>query len=632
MRNTGLSFRTFYSFTVLSTLSTISFGCYAADKSAAKRPNIVWFLTEDLSPQYLSLFNDGRGCDMPNVKMLADEGIIYTNAYSSAPVSSAARTTLITGCYAPRFAGSLHRKLEPLPMPQGLSMFPTYLRKAGYETYNVVKTDYNVILDENAWTEISGKIDSWTKRPDKSKPFFLMRSQLDTHESKLQFDYNTYMTKKTVTDPGKVYVHDYLPDTDLMRYTYATFYDRIHDSDKALGKLIELLKREGEFDNTFIFFFGDNGGSLPGTKGYTNDLGLHVPMVVYIPKNYRGEVKQHINSIQNGLVSFIDLGPTVLNIAGAEIPKQMDGTPFLGKNANENGNKEIFCYGDRYDEMYSFNRVVRKGNYSYERVFQPYHPKSLHAYYRYQQLAFMEWKNMFNAGRLNDFQSEFYRPSAPERLYDLSVDPQQKHNLAGDPAYASVLKEIRKDQTSYLVKKADLGFFPEAIIYEEGFENPDNFGNANRHRIKRFMQVANLQLLPFDKAKAELEKALVSDDDVERWWALTTCAYFGVKAKSLEPFALTLLDDDRSFNRARAMVFLARLGVNDSGMNVYSILRHSKSGAETMVVLNDFTYLVEAKLIPPFRMTEADTPKMCIGVDRRIIYMNQCYDALNKNK
>ena len=189
MKKLIFTYRTYSSLAVLSLFVNASSDCLASNKDMKKKPNIVWFLTEDLSPQYLSLFNNGKGCDMPNVERLAKEGIIYTNAYSSAPVSSAARTTLITGCYAPRFGGALHRRLEPLPMPKDLNMFPTYLRKAGYETYNVIKTDYNVVLDENAWTNIKGKIDSWTKRPDKSKPFFLMRSQLDTHESRLQFSY-----------------------------------------------------------------------------------------------------------------------------------------------------------------------------------------------------------------------------------------------------------------------------------------------------------------------------------------------------------------------------------------------------------------------------------------------------------
>lgn len=159
---------------ILYSFGFFSFACasIAADKVKQERPNIVWFLTEDLSPHYLALFNNGKGAGNSHVRQMAEHGLIYTNAYSNAPVSSAARTTLITGCYAPRFAGSFHRRLQPLVMPEGLNMFPTYLRQAGYYTCNAQKTDYNVQLDKGAWDEIKGELNTWRNRPDKSKPFF----------------------------------------------------------------------------------------------------------------------------------------------------------------------------------------------------------------------------------------------------------------------------------------------------------------------------------------------------------------------------------------------------------------------------------------------------------------------------
>ena len=118
-----------------------------AQETLGERPNFVWFMAEDVSKHYLSLYNDGKyGADTPNVDKLAGEGIVFENAYCNAPVSSAARSTLITGCYAPRLGISFHRKLEQVPMPEELNMFPAYLRKAGYYTSNAAKTDYNCFL------------------------------------------------------------------------------------------------------------------------------------------------------------------------------------------------------------------------------------------------------------------------------------------------------------------------------------------------------------------------------------------------------------------------------------------------------------------------------------------------------
>ena len=94
-------------------------------------------------------------------------------------------------------------------------------------------------------------------------------------------------------NPDDVFIHPNHPDTKLFRYTYATFYDRIQDSDNELGELMEMLKADGELDNTFVFYFGDNGGSLPFSKGYTTETGLHVPMIVYVPKKWRNRSKLH---------------------------------------------------------------------------------------------------------------------------------------------------------------------------------------------------------------------------------------------------------------------------------------------------------------------------------------------------
>ena len=88
-----------------------------------------------------------------------------------------------------------------------------------------------------------------------------------------------------------------------------------------------------------------------------------------------------------------------------------------------NDRDEVYGYGDRFDELYAFNRTVRKGRFKYSRNFQPYHSKSLYAFYRYKQAAFREWKELYAKGMLNEIQKRFFEPQGAEELYDLSVDP-----------------------------------------------------------------------------------------------------------------------------------------------------------------------------------------------------------------
>ncbi len=616
---------------ILFSFGVFSFACSltAADKVKQERPNIVWFLTEDLSPHYLALFNNGKGAETPNVRQMAEHGLIYTNAYSNAPVSSAARTTLITGCYAPRFAGSFHRRLQPMVMPEGLNMFPTYLRQAGYYTCNAQKTDYNVQLDKDAWDEIKGELNTWHNRPDKSKPFFFQRNNLLTHESKLFFDDDTYRNVKTKNDPGKVNVHPSLADTKLVRYTYATFYDRINDSDKELGELIEMLREENVLDNTFIFYFGDNGGSLPGTKGYTDDMGIHVPLVVYVPEKWKDKIGKEYGSIETDPVSFMDFAPTVLNLAGINVPQQMDGKPFLGRNTSTKDNV-VFGYGDRFDELYAFNRSVRKGKFRYARNFLPYHTQSLFAFYRYKQTAFREWRDLYTEGKLNRVQRSFFEPFGPEELYNLEKDPYETRNLANDPQYKSIVAELRGELKSYLINKADLGFFPETIILEEAMTNPATFGEKNKGRIKSFVEIADLQTTAYSKdTEKQLYKALHSTDPVVRWWGITSCAYFSKQSSALKAEVSKLLTDERSFVRSRAMVLLSMYDQRYAKKDILTVLDHAKTGAETLLILNDLTYMVENELLRPFGLKMNEIKEECAGVDWRLKYLNSFVKADN---
>ena len=603
-------------------LGGLTLVCGAVCAQETQRPNIVWFLTEDLSPHYMAIYNDGEGAATPNVERLAAHGVRYTNAYSNAPVSSAARTTLITGCYAPRLAGSLHRRLQPMVMPEGLRMFPTYFRRAGYYTCNAQKTDYNVVLDKEAWCEIKGELDSWRFRPDKSRPFFFQRSNMLTHESKLQFDSVTWQTVVPRHDMNRVRIHATLPTTALERYTYATFYDRIADSDAELGRLIDMLEQEGELDNTFIFYFGDNGGSLPGTKGYTNDIGIHVPLVVYIPDRWKDKLGIPLGSVDERIVSFVDFAPTILRLAGLDIPDEMDGRPFLGESDSP---QERFAvgYGDRFDELYAFNRTLRQGKYRYARNYIPYHTRSLFAFYRYKQLAFREYKDLYAAGALNDEQSAFFEKMGPEELYDLERDPDETTNLVDDPALRPVVDSMRQALNRYMIDKCDLGFFPECVILEEAMASPSRFGEAHRQQIASYVAVADLQLDDYTPAtQRQLRQAIASDDAVLRWWGLTSAAWFTSAGRSPQIDARALLSDERSFVRSRAAILCAMQGERLGKEQWLSILNHARNGAEVLLVLNDLTYAVEQGLVEPFALEMSELRFTCTGVDWRLQYLN----------
>ncbi len=563
------------------------YGQSKSDQQDPVRPNIVWITSEDNSKHYMSLF-DEHGVETPNIAALAKEGLLYTHAFSNAPVCSVARSTIITGCYAPRIGAQFHRKIKKVPMPNDLKMFPEYLREAGYYTTNNSKEDYNLEKSPDVWDESSNKA-SWKNRaPD--QPFFHMVNIGVTHESSLHFDRNEMNTKGTHTPVREVYVQPNHPNTALFRYTNATYRDRIQQMDQRLGEIVSELEGDGQMDNTIIFYFGDHGGVLPGSKGYLYETGLHVPMVVYVPPKYRKILGVEAGTEATGFVSFIDLGPTALALAGVDVPTEMDGKPFLGSQVDRQEvvkRDETYSYADRFDEKYDMVRAVRKGKYKYIRSFQPYNVDGLMNNYRYKQLAYQEWDSLYRAGTLNKAQSRFFEMRPPEMLFDVEVDPYETNNLTGDPEYHDKLVELRNKLNHWLAGMPDLSFYPEYVLINEAFDNPVKFGQNHKKDIQTYLNTANLCLQDFSKAKDHLKDALKSEDPWQRYWALIACVSMNETSGLLDSQIAQLMDSDPvPLNRVQAALYWALKKEEDPSSVMTQALYDATYPAEGLRILN----------------------------------------------
>ena len=589
---------------------------------AADRPNIVWILSEDNSKHYLKLFDDA-GAPTPHIEAMANHGVIFEHAFSCSPVCSVARTTLITGCTGPRIGTQFHRKLKLAAMPEGVRMFPAYLREAGYYTSNNRKKDYNAVEGKGVWDASSGKA-SWRRRPSEETPFFHMQSHGTSHESSLHFSEKQMKRDTLKTDPAKVTLAPYHPDTKLYRYTYARYHDRIRQIDGIVGKLVADLKKDGLLEDTFIFYFGDHGGVLPRSKGYIYESGLHVPLVVRIPENWKDRIDVSLGSRVKGFVSFVDFGPTTLNLAGVSIPKGIDGKPFLGKGVTldeVNRRDEAFGYADRFDEKYELCRSLRKGRYKYIRNFEAFYPDGLQNNYRYRMLAFEQWRTLYKEGELNAAQQQFFRPKKAEGLYDVEEDPHEIRNLAGDPAHAETLKGMRRRLTDRLKALPDLSLFPENVLVDGAMDNPVAFGRSHKGEIAKLVDVANLALLPFEEARPGLEAALTSKKPWERYWAATACAIFGQQAKPLADTTKRLLEDEALLVRVRAAEFLAIIGAGDPRPVIRKVLQTSESHVETLIALNSVVFLRDGGPGIAFDFSKSDVRSKGGQVGRRIDYL-----------
>lgn len=558
-------------------------------------PNIVWITSEDNSKHYLELF-DEDGVETPNIEMLAEEGVIFRHAFSNAPVCSVARSTLISGTYSPRTGAQFHRKISKVPLPDSLNMFPAYLKEAGYYTANNSKEDYNFIKNEGVWDE-SSKTATYRNRRT-GQPFFYVHNLGVSHESGLHFTAEQMDTTTTGSPAKASKVFPNHPETELFKFTNSFYRDKIQEMDRQVGAVVIQLKEDNLFDSTIIFYFGDHGGVLPGSKGYLYETGVHIPLVVYIPTAYRESVSLPIGSSQDGFVSFIDFGPTVLNLAGIQVPDQMDGIPFLGAgvSAEQLSHRQLtFSYADRFDEKYDMVRAVRKGKFKYIRNYQPFNFDGLMNNYRYKMLAYQQWDSLYRADALNPVQSAFFETKPPEMLYDLDQDPHETNNLATSLEYQNQLSDMREQLDQWVKGMPDLSFYPEHFLIENAFENPVAFGRAHQNDIAKYIRTSNLALSPFKEVRKELRESLSSQDPWERYWALIGCSTFGVEAGELLPYIeKASLEDSELINRARAAEYLGLTGQGNPVAVITEALYASEQPAEALLILNSIILMQSA--------------------------------------
>jgi uncharacterized sulfatase len=431
---------------------------------AAERPNIVFLTCEDISPN-LGCYGDPDAIT-PNLDRLAAQGARFTRAFSHSPVCAPTRSGIITGMY-PTTMGSHHMRSKLTKAPP---LFTDYLKKAGYTVCwpaggGIGKTDFN-FDPPKGWADVT---DDWTKKPEVLKPpFFAVYNITVTHESqaratRFQYAKNTARLKPNERrDPNKVRLPPYYPDTWAVRDCVATYHDNITAMDYVVGDVLKVLDDNKLGENTVVIFYGDHGAGLSRAKRWPYDSGLRVPFLVRWP----GQVRP--GSVREDLTCFLDLAPTALALAGAEVPPHMQGRVFLGEKARP-APKYVFAARDRMDETYDRIRSVRGERYRYVRNFHPELPYMQYINYMDEMPIMRDWRRLAFEGKLNPTQMLFMSRTKPEEeLYDLDADPHEVKNLAGDPAHQPVLKEMRAALDKWMIDTKDLGEVPEKELIKRG--------------------------------------------------------------------------------------------------------------------------------------------------------------------
>ncbi len=449
-----------------------------AQAEDAKPLNIVWLSVEDMSP-WIGPYGDNT-VPTPNLDKLAAQGVTYDNAFATSPVCAPARSSIITGMFATRIGTMQMRNGNPssaavkknpdaykdIPGYEGLPpawvrCFPEHLRAAGYYCTNNSKQDYQFKAPKTVWDESSNKA-TWKNRQD-GQPFFAIFNHTGTHESK---GFPKAKRNPPAMKPSALKIPPIYPDTPAVRDAMARTYNNIAAMDKWVGQKIKELEDAGELDNTVIVYWSDHGVGLPRGKRSCFDTGLRVPVIVRYPDG------KDAGTRSDRVISFVDLGPSALSLAGIKPDERLDGTPFLGEHATERDdyrNGYAYANADRFDAEREQTRSISDGRYRYTRNYMTDVPYLLPVAYREQIPMTYDLYKLRETGSDDPAHWQFVAKERPaEEFYDSQADPWEYKNLIDAPEHQERIKAMRGKLEAWIKDTGDLGFvLPETKLVKE---------------------------------------------------------------------------------------------------------------------------------------------------------------------
>ena len=447
-----------------------------------ERPNILVIMADDMSLRINALGD--KTAITPNLDELVKNGTSYMNAFTTAGVCACSRSALLTGKNQISI-GSMHMRTSSggsvpyLAVPEAhIKAFPEILRKHGYFTFTNDKLDYQF----SGIFPGSGPFTIWNSEKDKfgwrnrknSEPFFGMINLIITHESGIfrgkmnsvdtqaikLMQQTRQMLYEAPVKPENVIVPPFLPDTPEVRKDIARAYNNIYILDIEVKEIIDQLKKDNILDDTIIIFTSDHGDGLPRYKRELFDTGINVPFIILVPKKFSSWQKPSEKIYD--LVSFLDIAPTVLNLAGVSIPSYMDGKSIFGNEKNE----YIFAARDRLDSFKGKTRAVRNKDYKFIKNYSLGIVGAQKLSFRENLMSMKELRKMYENNELNEIQKIWLELIPELQLYDLNNDPYEINNLAYDPNYKDKVLLLENVLEQWIEKNNFHGHLEEEDLIE----------------------------------------------------------------------------------------------------------------------------------------------------------------------
>jgi len=448
--------RTFLKLSALSGLC----GCWPQETQAAQnapRPNILWIISEDTSPDFACYGN--KDLKTPAFDKLAAEGMRCTNAFTTASVCSPSRSAFMTGMYQTAIGAHHHRSHENdgYTLPEPVKLITETFRTAGYFIAYSGKKDFNFHVDR-FWGGTT-----WSARRS-GQPFFAVHNLSLTHRP-FKRDAQHPIDPAALTS-----LPPYYPDHPIARRDWADYLESLQRLDRDVAAVLKKLDDDGLSDNTVVVYFGDHGRPHVRDKQWLYDGGIRIPLLIRWP----GHISAGL--VNDDLISAIDVAPTCMAMAGIMPHAHLQGKVFWGENIQKRD--VIIAARDRTGETTDRIRCIRDKRFKYIRNFMPGKPYTQFNGYKAQQYPVLALLHVLHQqGKLTAQQALFMADKRPpEELYDIIDDPHELCNLADDPVHREQIERFRKMLDQWMAQTGDQGAIPEdAELLKKEQESKDKF-------------------------------------------------------------------------------------------------------------------------------------------------------------
>lgn len=461
-------------------------------KETANSPNILFCISDDQTWLHAGAYDDNV-VKTPVFDQIANEGILFNNAFTSVPACAPSRAAILTGRnFYELEEAACHFSL----FPEKFKVYTEILEEHGYASgytgkpwgpgrweqsgraKNPAGNEFNDLKHETpdgiSNIDYAENFKAFYNQKG-NKPFCFWFGAMEAHRP-----FPTGKGLEPGMDISRVKVPDFLPNSEKVKSDILDYYCEIEWFDTQLGKIIDFLKEKGEYENTLIVITSDNGMPFPRAKSNLYEYGIHMPLAI----SWKDIVQP---GRSDALVSFADFAPTFLDAAGIEIPNEMTGKSLLplltGKSKTNRdfvvSGKELHAWCHPEGEINPL-RSIRNSQYLYILNLKPEmwpagHPDPI---CNWDLLPYgdIDWgpskeEIMDTLDYGNKFLELCVGKRPKEELYDVLNDPVNLNNLADNPRYNQIKQELHQKLMNYLEETGD----PRILGNPEIFDNAPYF-------------------------------------------------------------------------------------------------------------------------------------------------------------